>query len=194
MNEYFVREFKKREKVALTAKLKPIVQKQINRLLHNREDDIFTVNSVLYYTYERVIAGKKLPSSEKIMSLSDNTAAFIKKGQRNPVIGYKPQIGMSKNGFVSALIIESGNGADSKYLVPLIEKHIKNTGIIHQLVSTDDGYSSALGRKKCLKLGVKDVSFSGAVGKKILGNELWEEKIYSDARRDRSAVESLCFL
>ena len=44
-----------------------------------------------------------------------------------------------------------------------------------------------------MKLGVKDVSFSGAVGKKILGNKQWEEKIYSDARRDRSAVESLIF-
>ncbi len=193
MNEYFVREFEKREKAALTVDLKPTVRKQLYRLLNNMEDDILAVSSVLYYTQERVFEGKKLPSTEKILSLSDTTAAFIKKGQRNPVIGYKPQIGMSKNGFVSALIIEPGNGADAKYLVPLVRKHIENTGIIPKLVSTDDGYSSAAGRKGCLELGVKDVSFSGAVGKKILGDELWEEKKYSDARRDRSAVEALMF-
>ena len=89
------------------------------------EDDILAISSVLYYTYERVFAGKKLPSTEKILSLSDTTAAFIKKSQRNPIIGYKPQIGISKNGFISALIIESGNGADSKYLLPLIKSILK---------------------------------------------------------------------
>ena len=193
MNEYFVREFEKREKAALTADLKPTVRKQLDRLLNNMEDDILAVSSVLYYTEERVFEGRKLPSTEKILSLSDTTAAFIKKGQRNPVIGYKPQIGMSKNGFVSALIIEPGNGADSKYLVPLVGKHIKNTGITPELVSTDDGYSSAPGRKGCLELGVKDVCFSGAVGKKILGDALWNDEKYTEARRNRSAVESLMF-
>ena len=193
MNEYYIREFGKRIDETSSSDLIPTLKRQLDRLRSNLEDDILAVSSVLYYTEERVFEGKKLPSTEKILSLSDTTAAFIKKGQRNPVIGYKPQIGMSKKGFVSALIIEPGNGADSKYLVPLVKKHIENTGIIPKLVSTDDGYSSAPGRKGCLELGVKDVSFSGAVGKKILGNELWEEKKYSDARRDRSAVESLMF-
>jgi len=32
---------------------------------------------------------------------------------------------MSKNGFISSLIIEPGNGADAKYLVPLVEKHME---------------------------------------------------------------------
>jgi IS5 family transposase len=95
--------------------------------------------------------------------------------------------------FVSALIIEPGNGADAKYLVSLVEKHIENTGTIPDFVSTDDGYSSATGRKGCLELGVKDVCFSGAKGKKILGEELWKDQKYKDGRRNRSAVESLMF-
>ena len=100
---------------------------------------------------------------------------------------------MSKNGFISSLIIELGNGADAKYLVPLVEKHIKNSGVIPEFVSGDDGYSSANGRKGCLKLGVKDVCFSGAKGKKILGEELWNHKKYTEERNNRSAVESLMF-
>ena len=121
------------------------------------------------------------------------TAAFIKKGSRTAVIGYKPQIGMSRNGYVSALIVEPGNGADSTYLVPLVKKHIENTSVIPELVSTDDGYSSTAGRNGVLELGVKDVSFSGAVGRKILGEELWTDEKYAEARNDRSAVESLMF-
>jgi len=193
MNKYYIREFEKRTAEAVTTDLMPTLKRQLDRLWRNLEDDILAVSSVLYYTEERVFEGKKLPSAEKILSLSDTTAAFIKKGQRNPVIGYKPQIGMSKNGFVSALIIEPGNGADAKYLVPLVEKHIENSGVIPDFVSTDDGYSSVTGRKGCLELGVKDVCFSGAVGKKIIGDELWEDEKYKDGRRNRSAVESLMF-
>jgi len=193
MNEYFVREFEKRQKAVVAASLKPTVRKQLDRLWNNLEDDILAVSSVLYYAQDRVFNGKVLPSVEKILSLSDTTAAFIKKGQRNSVIGYKPQIGMSKNGFVTALIIEPGNGADAKYLVPLVEKHIKNTRVIPGFVSTDDGYSSTAGRNACLKLGVKDICFSGAKGKKILGEELWNDEKYIEGRRNRSAVESLMF-
>ena len=193
MNEYYIREFRRRESEVATVDLIPTLKRQLDRLWSNSEEDVFAVSSVLYYTEERVFEGKKLPSTEKILSLSDTTAAFIKKGQRNPVIGYKPQVGMSKNGFVSALIIEPGNGADAKYLVPLVKKHIENTGVIPDFASTDDGYSSAAGRKGCLELGVKDVCFSGAVGKKILGDELWKDEKYKDGRRNRSAVESLMF-
>ena len=166
VNEYFVREFEKRWKAVIAADLKPTVQKQLDRLWYNMEDDLLVISSVLYYAEDRVFNGKVLPSVEKMLSLSDTTAAFIKKGQRNSVICYKPQIGIPKNGFVSALIVEPGNGADSKYLVPLVEKHIENSGVIPDFVSTDDGYSSATGRNGCLKLGVKDVCFSGAVRKK----------------------------
>lgn len=193
MNEYFVREFESRWETVLSADLNPTARRQLNKLWDNMEDDLLAVSSVLYYAEDRVFNGKVLPSVEKILSLSDITAAFIKKGQRNAVIGYKPQIGMSKNGFVSALIVEPGNGADAKYLVPLVEKHIENSGVIPDFVSTDDGYSSAKGRNGCLKLGVKDVCLSGAVGKKILGEELWEDEKYMEGRRNRSAVESLMF-
>ena len=193
MNEYFVREFESREKIVLRADLNPTAKRRLNKLWNNMEDDLLAVSAVLYYTQDRVFNGKVLPSVEKILSLSDITAAFIKKGQRNAIIGYKPQIGMSKNGFVSALIVESGNGADAKYLVPLVEKHIENTGVIPYFISTDDGYSSAKGRNGCLELGVKDICFSGAVGKKILGEELWEDEKYTEGRRNRSAVESLMF-
>jgi len=116
INEYYIREFEKRVVESVTADLVPTQKRQLDRLWNNLEDDILAASSVLYYTEERVFEGEKLPSNEKILSLSDSTAAFIKKGQRNAVIGYKPQLGMSKNGFVSALTVEPGNGADSKEL------------------------------------------------------------------------------
>ena len=42
-------------------------------------------------------------------------------------------------------------------------------------------------------MGVKDVSISGAKGRKLTDPGDWESEVYRDARRNRSAVESLMF-
>jgi hypothetical protein len=127
------------------------------------------------------------------MSLSDGSAAYIKKGSRNPVIGYKPQLVRSQNGFVTSLLVPQGNAADSIKLVPAICDSIKRTGVIAELVSTDDGYASAKGRDELRDMGVKDISISGAKGKKLTDPDDWDSEEYRDARRNRSAVESLMF-
>ena len=133
------------------------------------------------------------PSTEKVLSLSDGSAAYIKKGGRDPVIGYKPQLVRSEKGFVTSLIVPQGNAADSIKLEPAIRDSIERTGVIAQLVSTDDGYASAKGRDELLEMGVKTISISGAKGKKLTAPQDWESEVYRDARRNRSAVESLMF-
>ena len=42
-------------------------------------------------------------------------------------------------------------------------------------------------------MGVMDVSISGAKGKKLTDTADWDSEEYRDARRNRSAVESLMF-
>ena len=55
----------------------------------------------------------KVDIKDKIVSLSDEDASMIVKGQRDPVVGYKPQIGRSENGFITAIIVPEGNASDS---------------------------------------------------------------------------------
>ena len=165
----------------------------LQRILDQISNDLGDATKVLKYADDRVFHDKKLPSTEKVLSLSDGSAAYIKKGNRNPVIGYKPQLVRSANGFVTSLIVPEGNAADSVKLVPAIQNSIKRTGVIAELVSTDDGYASKNGRDKVLEMGVKDVSISGAKGKKLTSIDDWNSETYQDARRDRSAVESLMF-
>ncbi len=83
--------------------------------------------------------------------------------------------------------------ADSIKLVPAIGASIKRTGVVAELVSTDDGYASANGREEVLAMGVKAISISGAKGKKLTTLEDWESEAYREARSCRSAVESLMF-
>ena len=190
---YLVRIFELRSAIIKSMDMSPSEKQQLLKIHDRMEEDLLMLSPVLYYTEERVFNEIVLPSTEKIISLSDETAAFIKKGQRNPAIGYKPQLAQSKNGFITALLIEAGNSSDSGNLFPLTKLHAANTGVIPKFISTDDGYSSASGRTLCLDFGVEDVCLSGAVGKKITPPELWESEEYILGRKKRSAIESLMF-
>ena len=163
------------------------------RVVQQIQADLSDANRVLDYAHARVFHDQTLPSTEKVLSLSDGSAAFIKKGNRNPVIGYKPQLVRSAKGFVSSLIVPQGNAADAVELVPAISDSIRRTGVVAEWVSTDDGYASAKGRDEVLGMGVKDISISGAKGKKLTIPRDWDSEEYRDARRNRSAVESLMF-
>jgi hypothetical protein len=155
--------------------------------------DIEAIGQVAAAGERRVFAQEKVPSSEKVISISDRDAAFIVKGGWNTVIGYRPQLGRSGQGFVSALIVPEGNVADSAQLVEVVLDHWERSGVLPQLVSSDDGYCDQSAREDLLQAGVEVVSISGAKGKKITGTEEWNRPDYRAARSNRSAVESLMF-
>jgi len=165
----------------------------LQRMIEQIRSDLSDAQRVIEYASDRVFHEKKLPSTEKVLSLSDGSAAYIKKGDRNPLIGYKPQLVRSENGFVTSLLVPEGNAADAIELVPAIADSITRTSVVADLVSTDDGYASAKGRDALREMGIADVSISGAKGKKLTTLEDWESETYRDARRYRSAVESLMF-
>lgn len=192
-SDALAREFADLEKNLELGTLPPSRREMCVRVLEQIRNDIADAQRVVKYAADRVFKGIVLPSTEKILSLSDGAAAYIKKGGREAIIGYKPQLVRSAQGFVTSLIVPEGNTSDSAELEPAIRESIRRTGVIAQLVSTDDGYSSAKGRKALLEMGVSDVSISGSKGKKITTVEDWESEKYRDARRKRSAVESLMF-
>ncbi len=165
----------------------------LQRVIEQIRSDLSDTQRVIDYASDRVFHEKKLPSTEKVLSLSDGSAAYIKKGDRNPMIGYKPQLVRSENGFVTSLLVPEGNAADAIELVPAIAESIKRTSVVADLVSTDDGYASAKGRDDLREMGIATVSISGAKGKKLTTLGDWESETYRDARRYRSAVESLMF-
>ena len=93
------------------------------------------------------------------------------------------------------LFVSEGNASDSPQLESLVWKAVRNTGVAPRIVSTDDGYSSKMGRDAVLKInGIDAVSISGSKGKKLISEEDWESELYTEARRYRSAVESLMFV
>jgi len=165
----------------------------LKRIMAQIEGSIADAIRVIAYAEDRVFRGKTLPSTEKVLSISDPDAAYIKKGNRNPVIGYKPQIVRSTNGFIAALNVPLGNTADCAELIPTVADAICRTGIMPDMVSTDDGYASQQGRQDLMDIGIADISISGSKGKKLTSAEDWTSEKYRQARAQRSAVESLMF-
>jgi IS5 family transposase len=131
--------------------------------------------------------------SEKVLSISDPDVGFIAKGQRDPVIGYKPQLARSGAGFIVGLQVPKGNAPDSKQLVPMIEEVIGRTKVIPSVVSVDDGYASAKNVEQIKERQIQDISINGAKGRALTSAEDWESDLYADARNNRSAIESLMF-
>jgi len=175
--------------------LKPSLEERLRRDLSSIEAALDTAEEVIAYSMERICNGKSIPCSEKVISLSDGSAAMIIKGDREPVIGYRPQVCRSRNGFVTALHVPEGNAADSPQLYSMVMESIQNTNTVPESVSADDGYSSGAGFELVKSIhGIKQVSLSGAKGKRLITEEDWFSEGLSELRRNRSAVESLIFV
>jgi len=162
-------------------------------LLELMRADLQAISQVADACERRIFQDEKVPSSEKIISLSDDDAAFIVKGGWDTVIGYRPQLGKSGRGFVSALIVPLGNAADNAQLVDVVVDHWERSGVLPQLVSCDDGYSDQSARQDLLDTGIATVSISGAKGKRMTSEQDWKRPAYRAARANRSGIEALVF-
>jgi hypothetical protein len=183
------------EILVLAGQLPPSRYARLNKAWYELDQTLAAVARVLHYAGDRVFNGVILPSSEKVLSISDKAAAYIKKGGREPVIGYKPQLARSENGFITSLMLEQGNPADVRMFQEVVDDVIARTGTTPQVLSVDDGYSSTANYKYVKdKLKIEVVSFSGSKGRKFTPEDDWESDAYLDARNWRSSVESLMYV
>lgn len=141
----------------------------------------------------RVLKRRKLKPHEKYLGPADPDARLIVKGDRKPVVGYHPQLARSRGGLVTCVLVDPDVLSDSKSLIPVLEASIANTGVVPRDLSTDDGYSSTDNLAGARELGVENVSFSGANGKRLFDDEEWNSLVMRELRVSRSAVESLVF-
>jgi hypothetical protein len=155
------------------------------------ETDVQAVLAVIEQSRRRVCEGKKPSAKTKMpLSVSDPSASFIEKGGWERVFGYRPQCGFSAGGLVTVLLVPEGNQSDQSQLSQAVNESIANTGVTPSVVTVDDGYTGESEWIKVQEVGVEVVSFSGARGKALLGEERWDDQRYVQARRDRNGAES----
>lgn len=161
-------------------------------VLHLRRD-VDALGQVITNCEARVLHEQQVPMAQKKLSVSDPDAGFIAKGQRIPVIGYKPQVARSGAGFFVGLLLPQGNAADSTQLVPMVDEVTRRTGVVPEVVSVDDGYASASNVAALQARGCKVISINGSKGHALTPQTDWDSDDYILARDQRSAIESLMF-
>jgi IS5 family transposase len=191
---YLQGEYVAREPLAETRALPPSQQQLLGRLWEQLGQDLVEAVMVHEYCEERLFAGGHRPAREKKLSLADPQAAYIEKGNWQAVIGYRPQVARSANGFVSALTTPEGNAADAPQLLPLVQQAQRRSGVQPCEVIADDGYADATVRQQLLAGGVERVTFTGAKGQRMVSALEWHSPLYQRWRGARSAVESLIFV
>ena len=183
----------RRQEEIIDCCIRPTWRLRVDDMLQRIDDSLDEADRAMASARQRVLLGQSVPASEKVFSLADPDAYMIVKGQRDPVVGYRPQIGRSTEGFISCFEVNAGNPADSERLMPMFHTHCGNTGQKALAVSTDDGYTSADNLKQLSDEGVQVVSFSGAKGRRLLGDDIYELDACSLLRSERSSVESTIF-
>jgi hypothetical protein len=141
----------------------------------------------------RVVKQQKVPVADKVLSVSDPDAGYIAKGQRVPVIGYKPQVARSGAGFITGLLLPQGNASDSLQLVPMFDEVVRRTTVVPSVLTVDDGYASKANVDAIRERKVDVISINGAKGRALTARADWQSEAYADARGLRSAVESLMY-
>jgi Transposase DDE domain len=171
----------------------PSQQERIRRVVDALRADVASLHKAINACNARVLNEQKVAVENKVLSSSDQDAAFIKKGQRDPVIGYKPQLALSEQGFLTGFHLPLGNAADSKQLLPMLESVTARTKLVPFLVSVDDGYASKENMRRAKAMGVTHVVIGGAKGRKLTSDEDWVDPLQVNARGMRSKAESLMF-
>jgi IS5 family transposase len=171
----------------------PSKRAMAERAVQRLRADIDALARVIANCEARVIQERKVPMTDKKLSVSDPDVGFIAKGQRVPVIGYKPQVARSGAGFITGLLLPKGNAADSEQLVPMVDDVVRRTCVVPRVLSIDDGYASAANMKAMKAREIEVISINGSKGRALTARADWNSDEYIRARDQRSAIESLMF-
>lgn len=161
------------------------VQRWLTRVEHYKNLAL----KVVEQTRKRVIEGKKVPSSEKLVSIFEEHTDIIVKGQRDIQYGHKINLSTQAAGLITCLTVESGNPCDSQLHTPVIEYHQKHYGSTPKAIVADGCYTSTANLKSAKEKGVKNVVFTkpGRFGFHDMGVK---QKTFKKLKKFRAGVEA----
>ena len=122
-------------KAVAKAPLPPSKAQAVARLVQQSQEDLDSIEKISAYSRKRVFRDQAAAANEKVLSLSDEDAAIIKKGGWDNVLGYRPQLAFSGKGLVTAHCLPRGNAADSGQLPNVLATNERNTGVVPKRIS-----------------------------------------------------------
>ena len=147
------------------------------------------LENVIKQTTRRVINGEKVPSSEKLVSLFEPHTDIIVKSNREIEYGHKINLSTDKNGFITTLMIEEGNPADSERFLPILDEHERLYGCTPETTIADGCYASINNVNKAKEKGVKRPAFHKKRGISVSMMGI-KEKTLKKLRAFRAGIEA----
>jgi IS5 family transposase len=141
--------------------LSRVVGRQRGRL-HKAINELSTVviRAVRVVTQgRRRVAGEKIESATRLVSLHDPHARPIVKGRLGKPVefGYKAQVVDNEDGLVLDYDVRTGNPPDAEQLAPAITRIAKRLGRVPAQATADRGYGEAAVDRELEALGVETV-------------------------------------
>jgi IS5 family transposase len=105
----------------------------------------------------RRVAGEKIESATRLVSLHDPAARPIVKGRLGKPVefGYKAQVVDNEDGLVLDYDLKVGNPADAEQLAPAIRRISRRLGRVPEQATADRGYGEASVDRELEALGVQ---------------------------------------
>jgi len=147
------------------------------------------VAQVMTQTTRRVIEGESVPAEEKVVSLYEDHTDIIKKGGRKVQYGHKINLTSGRSGIVFDVVIEKGNPADSKRLLPMLQRHKEIYGTLPADIAADGGYANRENLTAAKALGIDNVAFHKRVGLEI-ADMTGDEWLFRELRNFRAGIEA----
>ena len=146
------------------------------------------ISRIIAQTERRVFNDESVPCAEKVVSLFEDHTDIIAKSNREVKFGHKLNLTTGKTGIILDAVIEEGNPADSKRLLPMLERQIDIYGEAPSKASVDGGYASKDNLFAAKQLGVKDMAFHKKRGLTIeaMVKSKW---VYKQLRNFRAGIE-----
>jgi IS5 family transposase len=107
----------------------------------------------------RRVAGEKIESATRLVSLHDPDARPIVKGRLGKPVefGYKAQVVDNEDGLVLDYDVKTGNPPDAEQLAPAIHRISRRFGRVPDRATADRGYGEAAVERELEQLGVTEV-------------------------------------
>lgn len=144
---------------------------------------------IINQTERRIVKGEKVPADQKIVSLFEVHTDIIQKGGRETIFGHKIFLSTGLSSLILDCRVEQGNPADTRFVVPFIERHRQLCGQAPAQASFDGGFASPDNLAQAKAKGVQDVVFAKKCGLKVenMARSSW---VYKQLRRFRAGIEA----
>jgi IS5 family transposase len=161
------------------------------RVRETLEHYIPLVEQVMTQTTRRVLQGKQVPATEKVVSLFEPHTAIIRKGKPGKPTEFGRVVWLDEveGGIISRYDILDGNPDETAQVPPSLDHHLRMFDHPPNLLTGDRGIYSAANERYATKQGVKHVVLPkpGAKSAKRVAHE--QQRWFRAGRNWRAGIE-----